>query len=77
MPKVLTTKLISNAIKHVNTAADKEIYKVLDAARNIFVETRVSTWLDQLISSRTGRKKPMKTGIKQTKKAAALLNLIN
>ena len=77
MPKDLTVKLINNAIKHVNTAADKEIYKVLDAARNIFDETRVSTWLDQLISSRTGRKNPMKTGIKQIKKAAALPSLIN
>ena len=40
MPKDLTVKLINNAIKHVNTAADKEIYKVLDAARNIFDENK-------------------------------------
>ena len=35
MPKDLIIKLINNAIKHVNIAADKEIYKVLDAARNM------------------------------------------
>ena len=49
------------------------MYKVFDAATNVFDETSISIWVDQLISSSTGRKKPTNTGMKQVKHAKALL----
>ena len=57
--------------------ADEETYNVFLAAMIILDEMRVSTWVDQFISSMTGRKNPMKTGIKHTKKAKAFLKLVN
>ena len=72
MPKDRTIKLVINVIRHINTVAIIETYKVFDAATIAFDEKIFSIWLDQLINSRTGRKNPTKTGIKQIRKAATL-----
>tara|TARA_Y100000287_G_scaffold77943_1_gene61755 strand:+ start:1311 stop:1529 length:219 start_codon:yes stop_codon:yes gene_type:complete len=72
MPKDRTIKLVINVIRHINTVAIIETYKVFDAATIVFDEKIFPIWLDQLINSRTGRKNPTKTGIKQIRKAATL-----
>ena len=53
------------------------MYKVFDAATNVFDETSMSIWLDQLISSSTGRRKPTNTGMKHKKHTKTLLKPVN
>ena len=72
MPKDRTIKLVINVIRHINIVAIIETYKVFDAATIAFDEKIFSIWFDQLINSRTGRKNPTKTGIKQIIKARTL-----